>query len=112
MVSNASSPDNDMASIIGNEWASRIYKQVSDLKNIVRSLQKSEISKYKYKIIETRKGGESVKLCCEVQNLAPSIVEEGSVNSMKSGRFEKEIMLSDALIGGSKAKTNLKNVMG
>ncbi|PRQ31737.1 putative protein-serine/threonine phosphatase [Rosa chinensis] len=115
-VSNVSNPDNDMISIIGNVWASRVEKQVSELKNIVRSLKKTEVLKYhkKHKIIEPRKGGDSVKLSGDVQNLASSTLEEGSVRSMLSERFEKEVLLSEAeaLIGRSKAKKNLENVKG
>ncbi|XP_040361584.1 uncharacterized protein LOC121049118 isoform X1 [Rosa chinensis] len=80
IVSNARSLDNDMVRTIGNEWASRVERQVSELKNLVRNFKESDILKYcKHKNIETRRDGDCVKLSGEVQDLASSTVEEGSV---------------------------------
>ncbi|XP_004295810.1 PREDICTED: uncharacterized protein LOC101295119 [Fragaria vesca subsp. vesca] len=116
MGSDVSSPDNDLVSIVGNDWGSRVEKQVSELKNIVRSLERSEVLKYckKQKIMATGIGGDSVKLSGVVQNLVYSLLQEGSVHSMHSERFEKEAMVSEdeALIGGSRANTNLENFKG
>ncbi|XP_040361519.1 uncharacterized protein LOC121049098 isoform X2 [Rosa chinensis] len=65
-----------------------------------------------YENVKTRKCGDREKLSGEVQNLESSMSFEGSNNCMLSGKIEKEISLSEALVGGSKAKSNVETIKG
>nr|XP_011461012.1 PREDICTED: uncharacterized protein LOC105350524 [Fragaria vesca subsp. vesca] len=66
----------------------------------------------KHENVETRKHGDSKKLSGGVQNSAPSVSFQGSNNCMQSEKIEKEISLSEGLLGGSKAKPNVETIKG